>query len=126
MHPQTERFNTTYTVPSDAVTANVTSSGIARAGLVYSLSCTASKTVDGLINSPNATWTIGGMAVSNGDNINVSYTADGTATLMFDPLQTSHKGRYICVGTLTSPALKKPLTASVMEINNIQSKTYYS
>ena len=44
--------------------------------MTYSLTCTVSKTVHGLINSPNATWTIGygGETVFNGNGITVSTT----------------------------------------------------
>ena len=85
------------------------SSGTARTGMIYNLTCTVSKTVDGLMNSPTATWTTaGGVAVSNENGITVStMTTSETAvsTLTFNPPRTSHNERYSCDGTLTSPAL---------------------
>ena len=112
-------------VPSDAVRATVGRSGTTRAGMMYSLNCTVSKTVAGLINSPTATWTIGGVAVDNGNHITISSTTDdmfSTSSLTFDPLRTSHEGIYTCGGALTSPALDTPLMPTVVENNNVQSK----
>ena len=93
--------------------------------MMYSLNCTVSKTVVGLINSPTATWTIGGVAVANGNGVTVSSTTDDmstASTLTFDPLKTSHEGIYTCGGTLTSPALDTPLMPTLVENNNVQSK----
>ena len=93
--------------------------------MMYSLNCTVSKTVTGLINSPTATWTIRGVAVANGNDITVSSTTDDMSTistLTFDQLRTSHEGTYTCGGTLTSPALDTPLMPTVVENNNVQSK----
>ena len=115
-------------VPPTALAASVSRSGIARARMTYNLTCTVSKTVDGLINSPAATWTTRGEEVTNGDGIAVStMTNDITSisTLTFDPLRTSHNGIYSCVGTLTSPALFIPLMPSTVEILNVQSEIYW-
>ena len=109
----------------DVISATVSSSGIARAGMVYDLTCTVSKTVDGLINSPTATWTTGGVAITNGNGIIISTITDATSsisTLTFDPLRTLHDGLYTCNGVLTSPALETPLMHSILEILHIQSK----
>ena len=59
-------------VPPDAITATVSSSGTATAGMVYSLTCNVSKTVGDLTNTPTATWTTGGEAVNNGNGITVA------------------------------------------------------
>ena len=91
--------------------------------MTYSLTCTVSKRVDGLINSPTATWTTGGEAVINGDGISVStMTVDETSisTLTFDPLKTSHDAGYSCVGTLTSSALDTLLMISTVETLYVQ------
>ena len=116
-------------VPPEPLTATVRSFGINRAGLSYSLSCIVSKVVDGLrlINSPIATWSIGGEAISNSDNVSVSNGMNnGTTTLHFNPLKTSYHGRYICNGTLTSPALDTPLMSSTLEVLRVQSKHTYN
>ena len=114
-------------VPPNVLTATVSSSGTAKAGMVYSLTCTVSKTVDGLINSPTATWTdlSTRMTVINGNEIIVSTMAvneTAISTLSFDPLTTSHEGRYSCDGTLTSIALETEVTHSTMETLQVQSE----
>ena len=92
--------------------------------MVYSLTCIVSKIV-GLINSPTATWTTGGVVVTNGNGITVSDTTEDvivTSTLTFNPLRTSHKGSFECSGTLTSPALDATLMPSTTEELEVQSK----
>ena len=115
-----------HTVPPDAITATVSnSSGTATAGMAYSLTCTVSKIVGGLTDSPTATWTTGEVAVTNGSGITVKDTTGDitvTSTLTFDPLQTSHEGSFVCTGTLTSPALDTALMPSATENLEIQSK----
>ena len=94
--------------------------------MVYSLTCTVTKTVDGLINSPTATWTTGGVAVTNGNGITVSTMSTDAAkmvTLIFDLLRTSHDDVYSCDGTLISPALERELTRSSVQILQVQSET---
>ena len=93
--------------------------------MVYSLTCTVSKTVDGLINTPTAIWTTGGVAVANGNGITVSNTIfneTAASTLTFDLLRTSHDGSYSCDGTLTSPALGTELMHSTVETLFVQSE----
>ena len=106
----------------------MSSSGTARAGMVYSLTCTVFKTVNGFLNSPTATWTAWGVAVTNGNGITVSNTtADNNittviSTLTFSPLRTSHECSFVCSGALTSPALHAALISSTTEELEIQSK----
>jgi hypothetical protein len=112
-------------VPPDAITATVSSSGAAIAGMVYNLTCTVSKTVDGLINSPTATWMTGGVAVTNGNGVTVTTiltSRSNISTLTFDPLRTSHSEQYSCDGILTSRALDEPLMPSIMVELGVQSK----
>ena len=93
--------------------------------MVYSLTCNVSKTVSGLIDSPTATWTTGGVAVNNGSGITVTNTTGDTtvtSTLTFDPLRTFHEGSFVCSGTLTSPALDTALMPSSPEDLEIRSK----
>ena len=112
-------------VPPNAITATVSSSGTATAGMVYSLTCNVSKTVGGLTDSPTALWTTRGVAVTNGNGITVSGTTGDTtvtSTLTFDPLRTSHEGSFVCSGTLTSPALDTALMPSATEELEVRSK----
>ena len=117
-------------VPRTVLNVTISSSDIARAGTIYNLTCTVSKTVNGLSNSPTATWmTTGDVAVSNGNGITVStMTTSEVAitTLTFDPLRTSHNGRYICDGSLTSPALQAPLMPSMLVEHSVQSRLHTS
>ena len=96
--------------------------------MVYNLTCTVSKTVDGLVNSPTVNWTIGDVIVSSGNYVAVTPTTDdvsATTTLTFDPVRTSHGNRFVCEGSLTSPALVTPLTLSALEADlHVQSKLY--
>ena len=93
--------------------------------MIYNLTCTVTKTVSGLINSPTATWTIGEDAVSNGTDITV-VTMNGnvvsTSILIFDPLRTSHGAQYSCNGSLISPARDAALMPFVAKDYNVQSK----
>ena len=95
--------------------------------MIYSLTCTVSK-ISGFVNSPTATWTTGGMTVSNGNDISVSSTSSDTSssssTLTFDPLRTSHGNIYSCDGSLNSPALEEPLITSTTETHIVQSKLF--
>ena len=95
------------------------------AGLNYSISCTVTKRISGLMNSPTASWTFEGVTVSSGNGITVSNTSPKMSTLIFDPLRTSHAGSYYCVGSLISPALDSPLTVSAFAENAVQSKKDY-
>ena len=93
--------------------------------MVYSLTCNVSKTVGGLTGSPTAIWTTGGVAITNGNGITVSDTTGDTtvtSTLTFNPLRTSHEGRFVCSGTLTSAALDTALMPSAPEDLEIRSK----
>ena len=95
--------------------------------MVYNLFCTVTKTVGGLINSPTATWTTEGVAVTDGNGITVSILVTNEtaiSSLTFDPLRTSHNGEYSCDGTLTSQALDETLTPSMMMELSVQSKLY--
>ena len=83
--------------------------------------------MSGLINSPTATWTTGGVAVTNRNGITVFAMATSEAaisTLNFDPLKTSHNGQYSCGGTLTSQALDETLTPSMIMELSVQSMLY--
>ena len=93
--------------------------------MVYSLTCTVSKTVGGLINSPSATWTdvSTGMAVTNGNGITVSTVIDdetAISTLTFNPLITSYGKTYNCSGSVDSVIHSSALFASVLRRVYIQ------
>ena len=111
-------------MPLDAITTSVSTSGTARAGMPYNLTCNVSKIVDGLRHSPIAMWTtIEGTPIS-GEEITEQNMAYAISTLTFDPLRTSHEGNYRCGGTLTSPALETDLTAFTLEQLSVQSEIF--
>ena len=67
------------------------------------------------------------MAITNGNGITVTVSdttedVTVTSTLTFDPLRTSHKGSFVCSGTLTYPALDATLITSTMKELEVQSK----
>ena len=114
-----------FIVPPTALTATVSRLGTARAGMVYNLTCNVSKTVTGFINSPTATWTTGGVEVTNGNGIIASTViSDESAisTLTFNPLRTSHGKIYNCTGSIDSLVHISALHASVSTTVNIQSE----
>ena len=62
----------------------------------------------GLTNMPSLQWqNPSGQEVVNGEGIAVQQTHQNETTailvLTFDPVRTSHGGRYSCQGTLESP-----------------------
>lgn len=115
-----------FTVPPNVTTTNISRSGTSRAGEMYALSCSVSKTVDGLLNSPNATWMAERMAIFDEAGVAVSSSSDGflsTSILTFTSLRTSHGGKYCCNSQLSSPTLETPLKVCTMEEVYVQSKT---
>ena len=83
---------------------NISQGGPDRAGEVNYLNCSVLKTINGLVHSPNATWTVNGEHVQERDDINISVHETSISILTFNPLKTSHAGNYSCHGSLTSPA----------------------
>ena len=111
-------------VPDNAIQASISRSGIARAGERYTLICTVSKTISGLMNFLNVSWIAGVQTVTNDNRVTVSTNVGSTSSvsiLTFNPLRTSHGRNYDCRGSLESPALTRPLATSEQERVNIQS-----
>ena len=100
----------------------MSTSGTARAGMPYNLTCNVSKTVDGLFNSPIAMWTTTEGTPISGEEVAEQNMAYAISILTFDPLRTSHEGNYRCGGTLTSPALEADLTDFASEQLSVQSE----
>ena len=89
----------------------LTTEGSAVAGQTYSLICTVSVTVSGLMNTPSTSWS------GSGPNTEITTPSASTSVLTFDPLKTSHaiEEGYTCTSSLLSPALDAPLEMSVEE-----------
>ena len=66
----------------------------------YTLRCEVTRLVSGLTNTPTAVWETNSAEeiVSGGDILDLPLTN----------LRTSDGGRYVCKGSLTSPALAVP------------------
>ena len=66
----------------------------------YTLRCEVTRLVSGLTNTPTAVWETNSAEeiVSGGDILDLPFTN----------LRTSEGGRYVCKGSLTSPALAVP------------------
>ena len=102
-------------------------SGTAIASQNFSLICTATKTVDGLMNLPTAMWFIGGTEVTTADGIEIIASSNvSVSTLIFNPLRTSHATSdaqiYSCQASISSPVLNLPWTTSVPQIVSVKSK----
>ena len=94
------------------------SNGTAIAGSTYEITCEVKKEIDGLFNSPDATWTVGGRE----RDTNSSGTS--TSLLRFSPLKTSHAGNYTCWGTVFSLARpEEPYSIMKTHRLTVQSKS---
>lgn len=104
------------------IAANISKSGTPIAGKIAVFNCTVTNTVDGLINSPIATWILPYNELDS--SISISNIEPSTSVLTFNPLKTSHGGTYVCNGSLISSASNQPLTVSMPEQVIVQSKLY--
>ena len=101
-------------MPSTAITISTSAESAPSLGQSLTIRCIVTETVDGLSARPVLQWqnhngsdiVSGGGVILDGPNSQSTLT---TLTLMFSALCTSHAGRYICRGSLTSPALFSPL-----------------
>lgn len=106
-------------VPSHAFVMNISKTGTSRAGNMYILTCSASRNISGLINTPTVAWNYNERPTL----LNISSNnTNSTSILTFLSLHTSHGGVYYCNGSLTSPALEIPLKQSRSEEIIVQSK----
>ena len=89
--------------------------------------CLVSEAVSGLSARPVLQWlnndgsdiVVGNGISLDGPNSQSTLT---TLALMFSALHTSHAGKYICRGSLTSPALSSPLVKTADYNVSIQSE----
>ena len=96
-------------------------------GQSFRIQCTVSETVGGLSARPVLQWlngdgsdvVVGDGIIMDGPNFQSSQT---TLTLVFNVLRTSHAGKFICRGSLTSLALPSPLVKTENYIISIQSE----
>ena len=103
-----------FLVPSTAIIISTSAESAPSLGQSLTIRCIVTETVDGLSARPVLQWqnhngsdiVSGGGVILDGPNSQSTLT---TLTLMFSALRTSHAGRYVCRGSLTSPALFSPL-----------------
>ena len=101
-------------VPETSISISTSAVSAPSLGQSLSIRCIVTETVDGLSARPVLRWlnhngsdvVVGGGVILDGPNFQSTLT---TLTLMFSPLRTSLAGRYVCRGSLTSPALFSPL-----------------
>ena len=115
-------------VPNTAIFISVTAVSTPSLGQSLTIHCIVTKTVDGLSARPVLQWqnhngsdiVSGGGVILDGPNSQSTLT---TLTMMFSVLHTSHAGRYVCRGSLTSPALFSPLVKAKDHNISVQSKS---
>ena len=115
-------------VPNTAIFISTTAVSTPSLGQSLSIRCIVTETVDGLSARPVLQWlnhngsdiVSGGGVILDGPNSQSTLT---TLTLMFSALRTSHAGRYICQGSLTSPTLFSPLVKAKDHNISVQSKS---
>ena len=87
---------------------DIHSSGDSTAGQAYTLTCTAT-VVENLVVEPALEWLDRDRNVVGGNDItvrpSVTMGTNTTLTLTFDPLHTSHGGRYTCRASINIPAI---------------------
>ena len=114
-------------VPNTAIFISATAVSAPSLGRSLTIHCIVTETVDGLSARPVLQWqnhngsdiVSGGGVILDGPNSQSTLT---TLTLTFSALHTSHAGRYICRGSLTSPALFSPLVKTKDHNISVQSE----
>ena len=117
-------------VPSDPISAAISSSGNNVAGSEFILTCTISEDITGLVAMPTAIWlNPDSEPVLPGNDITIATPppSDRVAitTLTFNPLKTSHNGEYTCSGTITSLAQEGTIAVSERGDVSVQSKQLF-
>ena len=105
-------------VPATSITTTVTDIGPAVAGYNYTITCSVTLT-EGLTGTPSLFWTStdGTLLTSAGDIVlSNPVTSDLTTSMsvFFDPVRESDEGTYVCMATLSSPALTRTLNSTAV------------
>lgn len=111
-------------MPVSAVNVSTSSEGTGIAGQRYVISCSVTQQ-DALSVVPEITWlSPDGIELSGQTNsTNAESTTIFSASLEFDPLQTSHSGVYMClVSLITSSTLSLPLNSTATSTIIVQSE----
>ena len=110
-------------MPNTAIFISTTAVSAPSLGHSLTIRCIVTETVDGLSTKPVLQWlNHNGSDIVSGGGPNFQSTLT-TLTMMFSALRTSNAGRYICRGSLTSPALFTPLVKTKDHNISVQSKS---
>ena len=106
---------------------DIRSSGASTAGQTHTLTCTAT-VVENEVVEPTLEWLDTDKRVVGGNDITVgppiTTGTNTTLTLAFNPLHTSHGGRYTCRAGVNIPAISLSNSNEVSDIVVIQSKSF--
>ena len=102
---------------------SILSIGPSVAGYNYTLTCTVTL-IEGMLATPNIWWTnANGQLISSSvdiilhDPLTTGLTTN--LTLYFDPIRTVDGGTYVCLTSVSSPALATPLNSSATHIISV-------
>ena len=105
---------------------DIRASGASTAGQAHILTCTAT-VVENLVVEPTLEWldtdrhVVGDNDISVGSSVTTG--TNTTLTLTFDPLHTSHGGRYTCRARINIPAISFSNSNEANSDVNVQSKS---
>ena len=105
---------------------DIHSSGASTAGQAHILTCTAT-VVENLVVVPTLEWLDTDRNIVGDNSITVAPPVttgiNTTLTLTFDPLHTSHGGRYTCRATINIPVISIVNSSEVSDVL-VQSKSF--
>ena len=106
---------------------DIHSSGASTAGQAHTLTCITT-VVENLIVEPTLEWLASDRNIVGDNDITVgppiTTGTNTTLTLTFDPLHTSHGGRYTCRARINIPAISIVNSNEVSDVVVVQSKSF--
>ena len=106
---------------------DIHSSGASTAGQAHTLTCTAT-VVENLVVEPTLEWldtdtnVVGGNSITVGPPVTTG--TNTTLTLTFNPLLTSHGGRYTCRVSINISAISLSNSNEMSDVVVVQSKSF--
>ena len=106
---------------------DIRSSGVSTPGQTHTLIYTAT-VVENVVVEPTLEWLDTDRHVVGGNSITVGpVVTTGTNTMLtltYDPLHTSHGGRYTCRARINIPAISSVNSSEVSDVVVVQSKSF--
>ena len=106
---------------------DIHSSGASTAGQAHTLTCTAT-VVENLVVEPTLKWLNTDTNIVGGNDITVgppiTTNTNSTLTLTFNPLHTSHGGRYTCRASINISAISLSNSSETFDDVVVQSKSF--